>query len=245
MKSSRPSRRHDLVQGAALVLWVALAAAWVARIVALHPPLAVLVAGLLSAWIASDVASGVVHWLADTWGSERLPLIGPALVRPFRDHHVDPLGITRHPFVETNGNTALVSLPVLGLATVWPAPSGSGEFAVVALGGLAAWTLATNQIHKWAHAPAPPAAIVPLQRLGIVLPPAHHALHHALPNDGHYCITTGWCNGPLEAVGFFRAAERAVTASTGLVPRAYLRVGAARLPAEGAPDAVAEPAAAD
>ncbi len=37
--------------------------------------------------------------------------------------------------------------------------------------------------------------------------------------DGHYCITTGWCNGPLEKIAFFRHLEWIVTRVTGMTAR--------------------------
>jgi ubiquitin-conjugating enzyme E2 variant len=45
-------------------------------------------------------------------------------------------------------------------------------------------------------------------------------LHHAAPYSTHYCITTGWVNPLLVRTGFFRHAERAITAVTGATPRA-------------------------
>jgi hypothetical protein len=48
---------------------------------------------------------------------------------------------------------------------------------------------------------------------------AEHAAHHECPHDVHYCITTAWCNRPLEAIRFFRRLEIAVTRLTGVTPR--------------------------
>jgi ubiquitin-conjugating enzyme E2 variant len=53
----------------------------------------------------------------------------------------------------------------------------------------------------------------------VILSRADHAAHHERPYDVRYCITTGWCNGPLEAIGFFRGAERAISRLTGARPR--------------------------
>jgi len=112
----------SLVSYAALGCWLVL------RLAPLAPerPWLVLTAVLL-AYLAADLVSGLVHWAADTWGAPDLPILGPAVLGPFREHHRDPLAITRHDFVETNGNNCLISLPVLGIA-LWlvPDPDGRG-----------------------------------------------------------------------------------------------------------------------
>lgn len=177
--------------------------------------------------LAADLASGVVHWACDTWGSLDTPLLGRAFLRPFREHHVDQQAITRHDFVETNGNNCLVALPVLGLALLPPlgrdAPAGT--FLAAFLLSLGVATMATNQIHKWAHQDAPPRLVAWLQRARLLLPPARHAVHHRPPYTADYCITLGWLNAPLRAIGFFPRLERAITALTGAVPRRDERAG--------------------
>jgi hypothetical protein len=89
--------------------------------------------------------------------------------------------------------------------------------------------LLTNQIHQWAHMPRPPRVVRALQAAGLLLGRGEHTLHHARPYDCRYCITTGWCNRPLEAIQFFRVLEAAITWMTGVAPRHDERLFEARL----------------
>lgn len=187
-------------------------------------PLAVVV-GLT----AADFASGVIHWAADTWGRDDYPVIGHRLLVPFRVHHVNPDDFLRRRFVDANGDVAFLTLPVLIALGVmpldrhWSAPLAIFVLAFCGIGVL------TNQIHQWAHMPRPPRLVRALQSAGLLLGSAEHARHHARPYDCRYCITTGWCNRPLEAIGFFRVLETVITLTTGAVPRQDDRRSEARL----------------
>lgn len=175
----------------------------------------VLPAGVL----AADFASGIVHWTADTWGRESLPVLGIRFLRPFRIHHVNPDDLCERDFVDCNGDVALLVCPLLLGSWLVPLESellgATSVFAAV----FGAATLPTNQVHQWAHLPQPPRFVAWLQRRGWILSRAAHQRHHAPPYTSSYCITTGWCNRALDRLGFFRAAERVVGRVTGLVPR--------------------------
>ena len=173
-----------------------------------------------SAYLGADLVSGLVHWMGDTWCSPSTRFFGPALIRPFREHHVDEKAITRHDFVETNGNNCLISTPVVSLSLLVPLHHGwLGIFVAVFLVALVFWVLMTNQFHKWAHLESPPAVIAWLQRWHLILPPAHHAIHHAAPFNRYYCITVGWMNRPLQMIRFFPAMEWVISSLTGALPR--------------------------
>jgi sterol desaturase/sphingolipid hydroxylase (fatty acid hydroxylase superfamily) len=163
-------------------------------------------------YIAADIVSGVVHWFCDTFFHEDTPIIGRAFIHPFREHHVDPLAITRHDFLEVNGNNCLAMLPLLVAVLILGSPP-VGE-AVPALFwqsaalGFALATFATNQFHKWAHQERPSAAVRWLQGTGVVLSPAHHKLHHSAPYRQAFCITAGWLDPLLDRYRIFERIER-------------------------------------
>jgi plasmanylethanolamine desaturase len=173
-----------------------------------NPWLVVLVA--IAGYLAADLASGIVHFLADNFGSPDTPFLGQGFVLPFRQHHVDPLGITRHGFFAANGNNALVCLPVLipvvAFVPVTTSTVGyaSGVFTFVMLFAV----FLTNQTHKWAHMEVVPRPIRWLQDAGIILSKSHHDIHHKSPFNTHYCITVGAWNSLFERLGLFDRLER-------------------------------------
>ena len=169
--------------------------------------------------VAADFGSGLVHWGADTWGRDDLPLIGPRLLVPFRVHHVNPDDFLRRRFLDTNGDSAIVTIPVLAGLLALPLETGWAGGIAVAGFGLCGVGMMTNQIHQWAHMPSPRLPVRLLQKCRLILDRVEHAAHHTHPHDRQYCIATGWCNGPLEAIGFFRRLEAAITRVTGLKPR--------------------------
>jgi plasmanylethanolamine desaturase len=101
--------------------------------------------------VAADFGSGLVHWGADTWGRDDLPVIGPRLLVPFRVHHINPDDFLRRRFLDTNGDAAVITIPVLaGLLAVPLDASGAGAVAVAGF-GLCGIGMVTNQIHQWAR----------------------------------------------------------------------------------------------
>eukprot|EP01137_Pigoraptor_chileana_P026485 Opistho-2@7822 len=120
--------------------------------------------------LSADFLSGLLHWAADTWGSVELPLIGKAFIRPFREHHIDPTAITRHDWIETNGDNCMTTIPVLA-ATIAVCLSKSDMvgankstyFIVSYLFALCIFVTLTNQIHKWSHTYRPAAWVRVLQ----------------------------------------------------------------------------------
>jgi ubiquitin-conjugating enzyme E2 variant len=236
--------RHDVTsrwvragEAAAIAAAIALLAANLVRLGRAANALATLgwwlpLAILLGAF-AADLGSGLVHWFADTWGSETMPILGRRLLRPFRLHHVNPDDFLERSFLDCNGDVAAIVAPIL-LGSLWiPLDTPLGRAAAVFTVTLCAVGLPTNQVHQWAHRARPPLPVLWLQRSGLLLSHEQHRLHHAAPFAMNYCIATGWCNRVLTACDFFRRAEHLISRITGATPRAEDAAFAAQYDATG------------
>jgi len=203
----------------------AFAACWTAASIHLLPELVAkdrlpatglaLLPALLAGYLVADFLAGAVHWLADRYFDPETPLLGPMLIAPFREHHVDAASIGRHDFFEVSGNNALVCIPlVLGLFLL--PPLGDPSLIFLSLFGLSltAALVATNQFHGWAHAADPPAIARWLHRAGLILTPERHALHHHAAHDRAYCVTSGWLNPVLDRLKFFERIEKRIEGSS-------------------------------
>jgi hypothetical protein len=174
--------------------------------------------------ITADFVSGVVHWIADTWGSVKTPLIGNNIAA-FREHHIDPITITRHDFIETNGDSFMLYLPIsASMSYMYLAASDERILSwypvLVCVSFMGFLVTLTNQIHKWSHTRSKlPILVATLQRWHVILPQSHHRIHHVAPHETHFCITTGWLNYPLDAFGVWTKLETFIEHYTGIQPR--------------------------
>lgn len=174
---------------------------------------------VIAAGWSADFVSGMVHWIADTWGRETMPVLGRRFLRPFRVHHINPGDFLRRDPIDCNGDVAVLTVPILLGALFIPLTTEFARVVAVALVAFAGAALPTNQVHQWAHMPAPPRLVQWLQDRRLILSLKEHERHHAAPYAVNYCIATGWCNRWLTNAGFFPLLERIVTSVTGLQPR--------------------------
>lgn len=176
----------------------------------------VIVVGVPVAWVLADLVSGLVHWFADTYGSDDTPLFGPWLIKPFRQHHQYARDICTHNLVLTIGNSCTVAAPFQAGLLYLLLSDEDVSFTKAAFSFVfnlfAMAMVATNVLHKWAHSEKTNWAISRLQRTRVFLSPAHHHLHHTQPFDSNYCITNGWLNPLLERIRFFRSLEATLSA---------------------------------
>ncbi len=165
-------------------------------------------------WLAADWITGIIHWGFDTYGSQEMPVLGKSFIKPFRDHHLRPREMTEHTLTVTIGNTCIGAVPVtfwLLHPLLFGEPSDGYRLTAFFLSFTIGGTVMTNQFHKWSHLEHPPAWIVLLQKMRIILEVKHHDVHHTKPFDTYYCITNGWMNPLLDRINFWRGMEKAVS----------------------------------
>jgi plasmanylethanolamine desaturase len=175
------------------------------------------VAALALAYLAADLVSGIVHFVADTYFDVDTPIVGRKFVLPFRAHHAHPEAMLAHDFVETNGDSCLVVLfPLVPTALLVPVAAGGAATTLgVFVVAFSVFIVLTNEAHRYAHAETAPRVVRLLQRMHLILKPEEHARHHRAPFDRAYCITSGVLNPLLDRLGFFRAITRAFPARGG------------------------------
>lgn len=151
--------------------------------------------------------------------------LSQAFIRPFREHHIDPTAITRHDFIETNGDNFMIAVVLLtpnalqfyfgNESSIQSSYSIQSFFFL-----LSVFVTLTNQIHKWSHTYfGLPWWVTLLQDLHVILPRRHHRVHHVAPHETFFCITTGWLNYPMEKYAFWTNLEKCIEYFTGLKPR--------------------------
>ena len=199
---------HRLVEIGALVLFVILTGEVSDRVGRevldrwSWPTIAAVVVEFALGYATADFFSGLVHFLFDNFGSPSTPILGQKFIKPFRDHHDDPSGMTRGDVVAVNADNCLACLPVL-VPVFFLLDLNQHPYVGVFVVTVSFFTMLTNQLHKWAHMDQRPPIVALLQRANLVLSVDHHRVHHTAPFDSNYCITWGILNPLLERIGFW------------------------------------------
>jgi ubiquitin-conjugating enzyme E2 variant len=218
--------KKQLLEVCSVLVFGALMVVMAARLwqyVDLRANLTLIVVAFLTSMITADLISGLVHWLADTWGTVEIPILGPTLIKNFREHHSDPKALTRKGLIETNGDNCMIITPAQVGALFIPLEGADGAwvFAYVFIFSFTFWIVLTNQVHKWAHMEEEELGWLVrfLQRTWLILPRSEHKIHHTVPFESHYAITNGWLNRPLARIGFYRFLEWLGWRIFGAIPR--------------------------
>ena len=150
----------------------------------------------------TDAASGLLHWLEDSYGREHWPVTGALITKPNVLHHHQPTYFTKHGWFYSARE--LFGLGALILAVAYITDLLTWHVLAVMVLGVNA-----NELHKWAHKNKAdrPKVVYWLQKTGILQTPVHHAKHHMKNKDTNYCILTNIVNPLLDGLGVWRALE--------------------------------------
>ena len=169
--------------------------------------------------MAVDFASGVLHWLEDSYGDPDWPIVGPWIIEPNMLHHRSPTAFTHKNWLQS-------SAPLLALA--------GSTIVIASLTDVLTWQLLlfaaigvnVNQIHKWNHLPTRKRSRLALllQKMSLVQTPSHHAKHHSALKDTNYCVVTNVLNPILEILHFWRLLEWSIQFLFGVSKRPDLSV---------------------
>lgn len=135
---------------------------------------------ILLAYVAADALSGLYHLLTDYGCNIK------SQVAQFENHHQRPGSMT------FDLEPVAGALPLAAAAWWWASPF---------LWALAGFVAVVQLPHYFCHHPEyAPAIVRLLQRLRLIITPAHHRGHHRPPFDKNFCIFTGWNDLWLNAV---------------------------------------------
>ena len=171
-------------------------------------------AQVIAVWLATDLLSGVFHWMEDAYGDPAWPVVGRHVTKPNVLHHYVPRAFVTNSWWRSSrlllGICTVITLTTLALGWF------NWMVALAMVLGLNA-----NQVHKWSHRSRRENGPVIgwLQRVHLLQSPSHHHRHHVHGKDSHYCVLTDFLNPVLDGVGFWRGLEWLVARVLGVQRR--------------------------
>ncbi len=161
--------------------------------------------------LIADFVAGLIHWIEDAYIREDTPWVGCWIGRTNTMHHHLPRRMTQNTWWQSNWDLLLaMSLVVIVSALLGRLTWHVWLFAIVA--GNA------NEVHKWSHRTRRENGrlISVLQDLHLLQTPHHHAIHHTIPKEVHYCPITNVLNPVLDVLHFWSGLEWLLQRCTGL-----------------------------
>ena len=144
-------------------------------------------------FIVTDLLGAFGHWLMDSYGSPKTPILGKYIFEPNIHHHSEPSELIEHNWIELISTSLFPTMILSGIVClIWEI-----NWQVL----LGTFFLANaNLIHKWCHSnkEEKPRVIFLLQKAKVLQTPEHHALHHLGNQDRYYAAFTNLTNPVLE-----------------------------------------------
>lgn len=161
------------------------------------PPLAYLL-GFVGAYLVADFVNGLIHMIMDNTDRYQ-SAVGP-LIAAFHLHHKTPRYKDSNPltiYVLESGSK-LWLVPYLGLLVYAQANLGLPAVVSFVLAGVGVLSSVAEVSHYLCHN-STNRFVGLLQRLHLLLPPEHHAVHHTRDNT-HYAFLNGVSDPLLNAI---------------------------------------------
>lgn len=146
--------------------------------------------------IVTDLISGLLHVVLDNPRSLALaPIRG--LAQGFQRHHQNPSNIYEMPLYQ---HLYVMHMPLTFLFIAVLPFHDAGMYVVFL--SLVIGLHVMQMAHLWAHLPPDrvPGPVRLMHRSRVLLSKPEHDLHHTPPFDKDFCIMTGICNRPLNAL---------------------------------------------
>jgi ubiquitin-conjugating enzyme E2 variant len=171
--------------------------AWSAWALVKSPP-SLIKASLFVAFclVVTDLISGLLHVVLDNPRSLGLaPIRG--LAQGFQRHHQNPSNIYEMPLYQ---HLYVMHMPLTFLFVAILPFRDPGMYVVFL--SMVVGLHVMQMAHLWAHLPLErvPSFVRVLHRTRVLLSKRQHDLHHTEPFDKDFCIMSGVCNRPLNAV---------------------------------------------
>ncbi|TCO15712.1 TMEM189-like protein [Kribbella steppae] len=178
---------------------------------------------LVTATYLADLASGILHWMFDTWFDETRGAVR-RMVLLVREHHIYPQRIFRYGLKQEFGLMSWFGLlgasPAIAASILGAGLPSDVRFALAIAGASYSIELAFSlELHKIGHIFKPGRTIKALQFAHLILSPEHHMKHHSREHDNNYCLVNGWADATLGRIGLFRTLEQIVSTATQARPR--------------------------
>jgi len=153
---------------------------------------------LIATILLVDFGSGVIHWMEDTFWTEKTPVIGNRIIKPNVLHHTNGYAFVRNSWFHSSRDLLYAGGILLAICWVTGFLSWHVYLSVFLM-------VNANQIHKWSHSNQArvPVVVKILQKLRILQTPRHHANHHKGEKNTHYCVITDFMNPILDRLGFW------------------------------------------
>lgn len=164
--------------------------------------------------LLADLVSGAVHWLEDAYIREDTPLLGKLVANANIEHHEKPRAFVKRSWLSSSWDLALLSILLVSVA--WITDNLTWQVWL-----FAALSANANQIHKWSHqAPHENGSLVTfLQKIKLLQTQRHHAKHHRMDKNTHYCSITNVLNPVLDELEVWTSLENALNKTCGLTRR--------------------------